>query len=180
MASPNSRVICITCHKTFSSNGRRLAHYKYPANAACRRAWLQEPEPSVIPQKRSTDNTQETTDNPSPKQHRVDAALLEKPADFSVLEDSNLDEGALDTSMLGEDDVNLDKSPAKKTESFNVAEIKCKFYKCTEHACKNFCSLTAEHTAGIKLLALLSEARALLHLCNQLCHWHLENAEASF
>jgi len=178
MASPNSRVICITCHKTFSSNGRRLAHYKYPANAACRRAWLQEPEPSVIPQKRSTDNTQETTDNPSPKQHRVDAALLEKPADFSVLEDSNLDEGALDTSMLGEDDVNLDKSPAKKTESFNVTEIKCKFYKYTEHACKNFCSLTAEHTAGIKLLALLSEARAPLHLYNQLYHWHLENTEA--
>jgi len=28
------------------------------------------------------------------------------------------------------------------------------------------------------LLALLSEAQAPLHLCNQLYHWHLENAEA--
>jgi len=52
---------------------------------------------------------------------------LEKQADFSVLKDSNVDEGAFDMGMLVEDDVNLDKSPAKKTESFNVAEINANF-----------------------------------------------------
>jgi len=39
---------------------------------------------------------------------------LKKKADFSVLEDSNLDEGAFDTGMLVKDDVNLDKLQQKR------------------------------------------------------------------
>ena len=178
MASPNTRVICITCHKTFTSTGRRLAHYHYPANAACRRAWLREPEPVVTPQKRSNDNTEEISNNLSSKQARKDQASMGKAAEFSLLDDENSDEGGLDTSMLGEDDVKLQESSSKKTDSSKVTEIKYDFHKYTEHACKNFCDLTAEHIAGIKLLGILSEARAPLHLYNKIYHWHLANTKA--
>mgnify|MGYP001787486850 FL=1 len=177
MSSANSRVICQTCHKSFTSNRYLLSHYKYPANAACRRAWLKEPEPTKLPPKRAPQDTQEPSNNPSYKQLRHDDASLGNQADFSLLDDGNSDDGAFDTSMLGENDVNLDKSSAKKTESSNVTEIKYKFNKYTEDACKNFCDLTPEHRAGIKLLALLSEARAPLHLYNSVYNWHLKNTE---
>jgi len=103
---------------------------------------------------------------------------LEKEGDFFELEERNLDDGAFDTSMLGEDDVNLQESSAKYPATGNVTEIKRKFHEYSVHACTNFCELTAEHRAGIQLLSLLSEARAPLHLYNKVYHWHLENTEA--
>ena len=87
-----------------------------------------------MPQKRGTDNTQETSDNPSPKQHREDAASLEKEDDFIELEERNLDDGAFDTSMVGEDDINLQESSAKHPATGNVTEIKRKFHEFSAHA----------------------------------------------
>ena len=140
MSSPNATIICKTCRKSFTSKGRLQAHYKYPANVKCKRAWLGEPEPLEIPQKRAQETEESNTVCKQVK------PSLEKQVDFTLKDDEYMDEGegGLDMSMLDEIDVKLEKSSATNKETSKVTEIEAKFETYCEHSSKNFCPILAK------------------------------------